>query len=78
MEQLSMRHSLDLELAAGHELLTVATIVVDEHGEYHMRATNITGASTKLTLEQQARALRILATGIEAEHVFAGPAGVAQ
>ena len=51
------------------ELLAVATIAVDAAGEYSLSVRNVLDAPVTMTPEQQANALRILATGVEAEAI---------
>ena len=62
-----MLRQLPLNLPDEDELLAVATIPLDGAGEYSQSIHNIVDAPLKMTPTQQARALRILATGIEAE-----------
>lgn len=51
------------------ELLAVATIAVDAAGEYSLSVRNVLDAPVTMTPEQQANALRILATDVEAEAI---------
>ena len=62
-----MLAQIPIDLPDHHELLAVATIALDAAGEYSLSIHNIVDAPLKMTPTQQARALRILATGIEAE-----------
>ena len=62
-----MLRQLPLNLPDEDELLAVAPITLDGAGEYSLSIHNIVDAPLKMTPTQQARALRILATGIEAE-----------
>ena len=62
-----MLRQLPLNLPDEDELLAVASITLDGAGEYSLSIHNIVDAPLKMTPTQQARALRILATGIEAE-----------
>lgn len=51
------------------KLLAIATIAIDAAGEYSLSIRNVVDAPIAMTPEQQANALRILATGIEAEAI---------
>lgn len=64
-----MLAQIPIDLPDDHELLAVATIALDAAGEYSLSIHNIVGASIRMTPTQQANALRILATGAEAEAV---------
>lgn len=64
-----MLAQIPIDLPDDHELLAVATIALDTAGEYSLSIHNIVGASIRMTPTQQANALRILATGAEAEAV---------
>ena len=64
-----MLRQIPLDLPDEHELLAVATLALDGAGEYSLSIHNIVDAPLRMTPAQQARALRILATGIEAEAV---------
>ena len=61
--------SLNVTVPDGEELLAVATFAVDADGQYRMAIANVADTSINLTPSQQARALRMLATGVEAEAV---------
>lgn len=63
--------TLTLTVPDGQKLLAVATIAIDGDGEYQLRLANIAGSSV-MTRVQQVNALRLLATGIEAETVYNG------
>lgn len=63
---------LTLDLKPGEELLAVATIAIGADGDYQMHIANVVGASRTLDPAQQAKALRILATGVEAEAIARG------
>lgn len=64
-----MLGEIPVEIPEGSELLAVATFLRDQNGELTMRMANVTDATDPLTPEQQARALRLLATGVEAEAI---------
>lgn len=64
-----MLRQIPFNLPEEHELLAVATIALDSAGEYSLSIHNVVDAPLRMTPTQQARALRILATGIEAEEV---------
>lgn len=64
-----MLSQIAVEIPEGSELLTVATFLRDETGELTMRIANVVGADSPFTPEQQARALRLLTTGVEAEAI---------
>ncbi|KTR74301.1 hypothetical protein NS234_19210 [Microbacterium oxydans] len=64
---------IPLDLPDDHQLLAVATIAVDGAGEYSLSIRNVADAAIKMTPSQQANALRILATGVEAEAVGREP-----
>lgn len=64
-----MLGEIPVEIPEGSELLAVATFFRDQEGELTMRMANVTDATDPLTPEQQARALRLLATGVEAEAI---------
>ena len=64
-----MLAQIPIDLPDHHELLAVATIALDAAGEYSLSIHNIVDASIRMTPAQQANALRILATGVEAEAV---------
>lgn len=65
----AMLGEIPVEIPEGSELLAVATFLRDQNGELTMRMANVTDATDPLTPEQQARALRLLATGVEAEAI---------
>lgn len=65
----AMLGEIPVEIPEGSELLAVATFLRDQNGELTMRMANVTDATEPLTPEQQARALRLLATGVEAEAI---------
>lgn len=69
-----LKPTLELELADDEDLLVVATIAIDAAGEYQMHVADITGARVKMTAAQKARALRMLATAVEAEAIAEAPA----
>ena len=60
---------LDVEIPEGHDLLTVAMIFLDGNGEYKLSVRNVEDAPLTLTVSEQAEALHLLATYIEAEAV---------
>lgn len=64
-----MLAQIPIDLPDHHELLAVATIALDAAGEYSLSIRNVVDASIRMTPAQQANALRILATGVEAEAV---------
>lgn len=64
-----MYGEIPVDVPEGSELLAVATFMRDDHGELTMRIANVTDATDPLTPEQQARALRLLATEVEAEAI---------
>lgn len=64
-----MLGEIPVEIPEGSELLAVATFFRDPNGELTMRMANVIDATDPLTPEQQARALRLLATGVEAEAI---------
>lgn len=64
-----MLAQIPIDLPDDHELLAVATIALDAAGEYSLSIRNVVDASIRMTPAQQANALRILATGVEAEAV---------
>lgn len=66
-----MYREIPIDIPEGSELLAVATFQRDEHGELTMRIANVIDATDPLTPEQQARALHLLATGVEAEAIAA-------
>ena len=51
------------------KLLAAATLAVDAAGEYSLSIRNVLDPTITMTPAQQANALRILATGVEAEAV---------
>lgn len=61
--------TLSLDLKPGEELLAVATIALGPDGDYQMHIADVVGASRRLDPDQKAKALRILATGVEAEAI---------
>lgn len=63
-----------VDVPEGSELLAVATFLRAADGEITMRIANVTGVESPWTPAAQARALRMLATGVEAEAI-ARPAG---
>ena len=66
--------SLEVDLADGEELVAVATFAITTGGEIKMHMADVTGATVQLSPQQKARALRMLATGVEAEAIAAEPA----
>lgn len=64
-----MLGQIPISLPDDHELLAVATIALDGAGAYSLSIRNVVGATVMMTPAQQAKALRILATGVEAEAV---------
>lgn len=64
-----MLGEIPVDIPEGSELLAVATFLRDEHGEITMRMANVTGSTNPFTPEQQANALRMLATGVEGEAI---------
>lgn len=64
-----MLRQIPLNIPEEHELLAVATIALDGAGEYSLSIHNVVDAPLRMAPAQQARALRILATGIETEAV---------
>lgn len=58
-------------LGDGEELLAAVTIAINAEGEYALNIADVHGASTTMTPTQKAHALRMLATAVEAEAVFA-------
>lgn len=64
---------IPLTISDDQELLAVATIALDGAGEYSLSIHNIAGATVALSPTQQANALRIFATGVEAEAVGRAP-----
>lgn len=58
---------IPVDVREGSELLAVATFMRASDGEYTMRIANVTGAAWSPA--EQAQALRMLATGVEAEAV---------
>ncbi|MFH8253023.1 hypothetical protein ACH3VR_21835 [Microbacterium sp. B2969] len=69
-----MLAEIPVDVPEGSELLAVATFLRAADGELTMRIANVTGVSSPWTPAEQARALRMLATGVEAEAI-AQPAG---
>lgn len=65
----TLEQQLPISLPDDHELLAVATIAHDGAGEYSLHIRNVVDATITMTPSQQANALRVLATGIEAEAV---------
>lgn len=64
-----MLGQIPISLPEDHELLAVATIALDRAGEYSLSIHNVVDATITMTPAQQANALRILSTGVEAEAV---------
>lgn len=64
-----MLGQIPISLPEDHELLAVATIALDGAGEYSLSIRNVVDATITMTPAQQANALWILATGVEAEAV---------
>jgi len=56
----------------GEKLIAVATIAVNDDGEYSLHIVDVVGAPITMTPAQKANALRQLATGVEAEAIFRG------
>ncbi len=64
-----MLRGVDIEIPEGQDLLAVATISLDSAGEYQLNIRNVIDAPLTLTPTEQANALRVLATGVEAAAV---------
>jgi hypothetical protein len=64
-----MLRQLDIEIPEGQDLLAVATISLDRDGQYQLNVRNVVDAPLTLTPAEQANALRLLATGVEAEAI---------
>lgn len=64
-----MLRGVDIEIPEGQDLLAVATISLDSAGEYKLNIRNVIDAPLTLTPAEQANALRVLATGVEAAAV---------
>jgi hypothetical protein len=65
---------IPVDVPDGSELLAVATFMRAADGEITIRIANVTGVESPWTPAAQARALRMLATGVGAEAI-AQPAG---
>lgn len=68
-EEQPMLRAVDIEIPEGQDLLAVATIALDRDGQYKLSIRNVVDAPLTLTPVEQADALRLLATGVEAEAV---------
>ena len=68
-----LKPTLEVDLADDEDLLVVATIAINAAGEYKMHVADVTGARLKMSAEQKARALRMLATAVEAEAIAEAP-----
>lgn len=64
-----MIRGVDIDIPEGQDLLAVATISLDSAGEYQLNIRNVIDAPLTLTPAEQANALRVLATGVEAAAV---------